>query len=456
MNNLKAMTPDIAGAGAARPADLPASLGPKAVLEAFDSHLPVEKKTGLSPAKARPGAETTRRKAALPDAPLAEKRAVKNDKGKTEPNEPTGAEVNSTSMVDLRVQPLALPPVDQKLAPARSDSPNPLPAPSRSQVAGSETASAKSASSMPGDSAAPGADPVETAASEAAKTSPDTKPAPRSDRPAEETHAAFSSENKLFTNLTRPSGTDAAKQHVVMSKAELETRTNSSQPAGPGSPQQVDVAVSRVVRTSEDQNFSSDKRPTDSGLPGKANTLPALPASAAATTSNTPMVDRPEKLSRTEQVTRVFNVVTEAAERLRSDGHTNVEMQIKLRDGEQITIKLQLHAGEMRVVFKTESREWREAITRGWSAFTSNSAERGLRTIAPVFESATAQNETPDFNGRRQDDSDQSNEMRRDNSLTLPAGTKRRPGTPSTASPAPAGSPLPHAPMPKRGLATWA
>ncbi len=458
MNNLKAMTPDIAGAGAARPADLPASLGPKAEIEEFEGHLPAEKKPGFVRTQVGPGPETekTRRKPDLPDLPLAEKRAGKNDKGKIKPNEPTGAEISSTSMVDLRVQPLPLPPVDRKSAPERSENPNPVPVPLRSQVAGAETAPAKSASSIPGESVAPGTDPVEPTASEAAKTSPDAKPAPRADRPAEETEAPFSSGNKLFSNLTRSSGTDAAKQHVVMSKAELETKTNSSLHGAPELPPQVEVAVSRVVKTFEEPNFSSNKRPTDSGLHGETNPGPALPVSAEATASNTLMVDRPEKLSQTEQVTRVFNVVTEAAERLRSDGHTNVEMQIKLRDGEQITIKLQLHAGEVRVVFKTESREWREAITRGWSAFTSNSAERGLRTTAPVFESPTAQNETPDFNRRHQDGSDQPNEMRRDNSLTLPPGTKRRPATPSPASSAPVGSPLPHAPMPKRGLATWA
>lgn len=91
------------------------------------------------------------------------------------------------------------------------------------------------------------------------------------------------------------------------------------------------------------------------------------------------------KLEGARETASILHNVLETAEQMRSDGRSNVELQLHLRDGQELTIRLRLQGGELQPVFKTESAELRAALEQNWSQFTSNSGDRGMRIAAPVF-----------------------------------------------------------------------
>lgn len=289
-----------------------------------------------------------------------------------------------------------------------------------------------------------------------AKSSSATKPSSVGTGSVKETINNLSVEEIPFAISPRVGGTDAARQHVAMSIAEVETKPKSKALDTTALPQNSAARIPRAIESSKGSDFSSGDPQTDSDSSSQTNAAdPAMPLSAnAASASAQP--EPPQNVAHAEQVTRVLNTVTEAIERLQSDGRTNVEMQIKLRDGEQVTVKLQMQAGEVRTIFKTDSSELREAISRAWSNFSSSSAERGVRVTTPVFESPGAQPGLNDFNNQRHDRREQAEGTASGHSLAPPVFKKSgRPALSPTTS-APAASPHRQASTPTPGLAAWA
>ena len=286
-----------------------------------------------------------------------------------------------------------------------------------------------------------------------AKNSSATKPLPIEAGPAKEGINDLSAEGLSIAALPRLGGTDAAKQHVAMSITETEAKPKSKTLDATALPRNSDARTTRAIQSSQAPDLSSGDPQTDSrssSQPGAAD--PAMPLNANVSISSSD-AEPPQNVARAEQVTRLLNTVTEAIESLRSDGRTNVEMQIKLRDGEQITVKLQMHAGEVRAIFKTDSSELRGAIARGWSSFSSSSAERGVRVTTPVFESPSGQ---PGFNNQRQDRREQAEGTASDQSLTPSVFKKHHKPALSPLTPAPTASPLHQDSTSAAGLAAWA
>jgi hypothetical protein len=251
-----------------------------------------------------------------------------------------------------------------------------------------------------------------------------------------------SSKETFAVSLPRGGGTDAAKQQLAMPIAELESQPESKLLATTVLPATVDNAALRVTSSSPSQDFLPGDRQSDSNSfsqPGTGDL--AWPMSANAPVSASHYVEPPQKVTHAEEVTHLFRAVAEATERLQSDGRTNVEMQINLHDGGQLTVRLQMHGGEVRAIFKTDSTEWREAIARGWSDFSSKSAERALRMTTPVFESPSAQPGLNDFNNQRHDRREEAESTASGDSLlppTLPKNRKPLTGTPTSSPSRPA------------------
>jgi hypothetical protein len=228
-------------------------------------------------------------------------------------------------------------------------------------------------------------------------------------------------------------GTNAAKQHVVMSIAEIETNPKSEvfpkQPLSgvTSTPDQPHITISSARDSSftpREGEADSYPKPGDLAEPAVVATGKfTAPAAAPEPTPQTPRV---------EEASRLFEEVSQAIERLRTDGRTNVELQIKLHDGGQLIVKVQMHAGEVKTIFKTDSAEWREAIAQGWSSFSSDSANRGMRVTNPVFESPAAQSGLNDFDNPRQQRREEA-DGREHNYLATPAssGKKASASTPS-------------------------
>jgi len=288
-----------------------------------------------------------------------------------------------------------------------------------------------------------------------AKTSPERQLLPESARRSKNL-ASFALGQRVALGLAKGAGTDAAKQQPRMSAALTETLTEQTIPGSAPLPTTAAVSVPRTVPPSSTQDPSSGDRETSSkpSLPtetaGQTNPAPAefvsLSSANAAPAQNN---------GAAAKVTHIFNAITETIERLHTDGHTNVEMKVKLPDGEQLTVKLQLDAGEVRAIFKTNSTQWREAITRGWSEIAGNSAEHGVRLTNPVFESTGAYAGLADLN-------QQSRDRRRDAELGgndatfLPGAKKNSQSEPTPVSPIVPLSPSRPPKLGKAGLVAWA
>ena len=258
-----------------------------------------------------------------------------------------------------------------------------------------------------------------------------------------------SPEESPLTPAARAVGTNAAKQHVAMSIAEIETIPKSE--VLPNQPLSVTATPDQShpsISSAEDSSFTPRQGDADSHPAPGDLTEPTIVAAAKCTVP----AARPEPTLQTpnvQKVSHLFEEVSQAIERLRTDSRTNVELQIKLHDGGQLIVKVQMHAGEVKTTFKTDSTEWREAIAQGWSSFSSDSANRGMRVTNPVFESPSAQNGLNDFDNQRQQRRDQAEAMAPDQTVTPRAWKK-------ASLPTPAPSPLREASLRGKRITVWA
>lgn len=97
-------------------------------------------------------------------------------------------------------------------------------------------------------------------------------------------------------------------------------------------------------------------------------------------------IDASKATNRTEQVSALFQQITDAIQKMRTNTRTNVEVQVQLQDGQQLVVKLNLTNGQVRATFQTESRELRQALEQHWGQFTAQSVEKGIRVAPPQFE----------------------------------------------------------------------
>jgi hypothetical protein len=252
-------------------------------------------------------------------------------------------------------------------------------------------------------------------------------------------------------------GTDAAKHHPGMLDAQPEKTSLPKTAEATLLSARAATPIARVTEPTAARNGGPGDRQPDLPTSGDAETKnPAAQITPGAVLPpSQPVPSAGPSHPQIPRVTPVFNAITDTVERLQTDGHTNVEMQLKLADGQQLTVRLQLHAGEVRATFRTDSHDWRDAITRGWSDFSSSAADRGLRITNPVFE---APNPQPGFNQfeqqsrHRQQPHDSSTES--DQSFRSPSPEKS-PGSRSTP-PAPSAAPLLRSAKRTNGLAAWA
>jgi hypothetical protein len=135
-----------------------------------------------------------------------------------------------------------------------------------------------------------------------------------------------------------------------------------------------------------------------------------------------------------------LNEVMEAADKMTSDGQSQVELQVNLGDGQQLTVRLQMSEGSFHPIFKTESPELRQAIEQSWAGFRSSASERGLDIATPVFESPSSGGSFDATGSERQSQQPEGETAEANNpgSFTLPSP---RNGSNQTATTPPA--PLP-------------
>jgi hypothetical protein len=115
-----------------------------------------------------------------------------------------------------------------------------------------------------------------------------------------------------------------------------------------------------------------------------------------------------EAMKNADQTAAILQRVTDVAERMRSENRGQMELQLKLKDGQDLTIQLKMVDGELRPMFKTDSADLRQALEQGWGQFANTAKDGGIRLAAPVFESSGQglanqnQSQNPQQNQQRQ------------------------------------------------------
>ena len=194
------------------------------------------------------------------------------------------------------------------------------------------------------------------------------------------------------TLLSSNAGTSIAMQHRVMSDSNLHPQTKAGTPSvsgDVGSAKAVDAAaVPSLSGKSADSFGGGQKNETANGavqdlsslqIAGTKEGSPAITETPVSTVAPTHV---------TQQAEAAMKQVFDTATKMTSDGRTNVELQVKLKDGTEIAIKLQMTEGRIQPTFKTDSTELRQAIEQNWSDFSSKSASGNSLIASPVFESS--------------------------------------------------------------------
>ena len=224
---------------------------------------------------------------------------------------------------------------------------------------------------------------------------------------AEGAQSPLGAEGKTFSSTD---GTSNAMQQGVMtdSKAHPPIKAEPLSPKGnPDSVAAVDSAVASNVGKKSADSFGQQKGGDQTAAPAQDMSVFQVPASkgeldsvASASASQTPPTGA------AQHAEAVVKQVLDSAARMSSDGQRNVELQVKLTDGTQIAIKLQLVDGRIQPTFKTDSLELRQAIEQNWSQFSSGSTARTGQITPPIFETPNAHSGMNDFSqqqgGRQQ------------------------------------------------------
>jgi hypothetical protein len=199
-------------------------------------------------------------------------------------------------------------------------------------------------------------------------------------------------ETKVVADLPKTTGMSPAMQHTIMPDSKIQHADKTGATDLPASA--ADSAPAAVVAEKNAGNFTGGHKNEGGRQESQAPVITGLQAPAVADgtppTSGKSLPGAAPAME-THQAASVVKQVMDTAADMRSDGRSNVELQMKLADGTGVAIKLQWRNGQVMTTFKTESSELRQAIEQNWTQFSSQSTERGVSVATPVFESPGAQ-----------------------------------------------------------------
>jgi len=203
-------------------------------------------------------------------------------------------------------------------------------------------------------------------------------------QPGEATITASQAVNLKGMPVTGPKEDQANKGAIDALPAENGLRIPKSKEAGQESggafainSQQSSVS-GEISKTTSVTPRSPDISSTISGTPAIAGAGGAAGASAGARVSETGAAGRIDAAP-------ILGKVWEAAEAMSSSQPGRVDLDIPMRDNENVKIRVELRAGEIHATIRTDSPELREALQKSWPDFAVQTSERGLRLAEANF-----------------------------------------------------------------------
>jgi len=120
-------------------------------------------------------------------------------------------------------------------------------------------------------------------------------------------------------------------------------------------------------------------------------------SSARAETQPTPAQGRPDTQF-------IFQKVAEGTERLRSDGRSKMELQVQLRDGTELKIRLQIQAGQLQATIRTDSHELRQSLQQSLPQLFSRLDQQGIGSVDVQLEYGDPSSETGSKTAQSEED----------------------------------------------------
>lgn len=192
-------------------------------------------------------------------------------------------------------------------------------------------------------------------------------------------------------------GTPVAMQRLTMREqfSERQSKTKASAASVPSVPEN-----SRADAVPETGQRSADVRVIAS--------LPAAPATAGITFG--PQAGRGEgagapSATDSKAAVQITQQTIDLTEHVRVTGRDHVEVQMRLNDGQEVTVSLRLEHGEWKPVFKTDTVALCRALEQNWHRATAQPSVHAVKFGTPVFESQrtladTGQNPQQQSGGR--------------------------------------------------------
>jgi hypothetical protein len=140
-------------------------------------------------------------------------------------------------------------------------------------------------------------------------------------------------------------------------------------------------------------NANLGERPANPETFDGTLTAVTTPAAATAAPETPAAADVKPVPSQAAQLTAVIEHVHQAIERFRTNtDQRQVNIDLRLHDGQQLSISLQMEGGEVKTLFKAESESMRQALEQSWAQFQARPSDRGVRLATAVFEAPPSQN----------------------------------------------------------------
>ena len=209
----------------------------------------------------------------------------------------------------------------------------------------------------------------------------------------EEAASPLSTEGTMFST---PAGTSNAMQQGVMSDSKVHPPIKAEPLSPKGNPESataIGSAVASNVGKKSADSFGNGQQNGREQAAAASQDLSAFQVQSSKDGLDSvagPSLSQVPQTSAAQRAEAVVKQVLDSAARMTSDGQRNVELQVKLTDGTQIAIKLQLVDGRIQPTFKTDSLELRQAIEQNWSQFSSGSTARTGQITPPIFETPGA------------------------------------------------------------------
>ena len=225
---------------------------------------------------------------------------------------------------------------------------------------------------QPAQAAVPGLNAPAEIASLAVKIIPPTTPSSSASRPENSAGQRQPQEISDPASVKEARGTVAAKDRRNMTEQ------------SPDRASQAQANVAAELPETQEQPVVSRKTQT-------AQAAPAMAGFTFGTQADGGRASDAPGTGDVKAAAQVTQQTFDLAEHVRTTGRDNVEVQMRLNDGHEVTVSLRFEHGEWKPVFKTDTEALCRALEQNWHQAAAQPSVQGVKFGTAVFETQRTQ-----------------------------------------------------------------